>query len=299
MLFDGLGNLPTYDEPLDTDLLIRQSTIESMMLCPTKVGLSLHPDYDSTPSEAMFFGTVIHATIEWRLLNGPHLCLSSPAWVTEFIRGLATDDGFNLDDVATATQIKTMADQAIVAYQTWEQQWWAFKGPAMKPLAIEQRLIRPLGTLPNGRAVWVHGTPDVLHQPGMVDWKTAGRGWELGRATTRIQTPTYLWLGETIRGVREGIGEYIVYDRSRQEWSVHPVPVTEDTIQAALRTLWEYSRMIDAQVFPPTPNTPTGRPGRGWWCSVTYCNAWNLCPYKALVADDRNLVEVRISSWAA
>ena len=295
---NGLGILPSYSEPTDDDLLLRQSTIESMMLCPARVGYSTHPEHDHTPSEPMFYGTVVHAVIEDHITNGESLRLHSPDYVRELMEKIAVDDEFDIGATAPEHLLQSFAQEVVEAYQAWLSQWWAMKSNFFKPLAIEERLIRPLGTLPNGRAVWVHGTPDALLQSGMTDWKTAGRGWSPGKGEVRIQTPTYLWLGEDIRGVREGIGDYVVYDRSKKTWSSFIVPVFETQIDAALQTLWEYARQIDAQVFPPTPAAPAGRPGRGWWCQPKYCGAWDLCTYKGLVADDMNLTEVRISTWS-
>lgn len=297
-MFEGLEVIPDYDEPAESDLLIRQSTIESMMLCPAKVGYSFHEDYDHTPSEPMFFGTVMHAVLEEHVRDGGPLHLHQPDYVETIIEKEAIDDGFDLSEVTNPVYVAAMAAEAVHAYQAWLTQWWAKKEAFFEPLVIEERLVRPLGTLPNGRAVWVHGTPDIGQQSGMTDWKTAGRGWKPGKGEVRIQSPTYLWLMEDIRGVREGLADYVVYDRSKQRWSSHLVSVSDTQVDAALKTLWTYARAIDAQVFPPTPSAPAGRSGRGWWCSAKYCGAWDPCEFKGLIADDVDLLEIRTSNWS-
>lgn len=296
-MLEGLGKLPSYDEPADTDLLIRQSTIESMMLCPAKVGYTSHPDYDSTPSEAMVFGTVVHDLIEDHLRNDAPLYLNQPSHATEVFYKVAERDGFDLDEVATERTISESSVEAVLAYQEWVTQWWSVRKDFFSPLVLEERLVRPLGTLPNGRGVWVHGTPDVIEQSGLTDWKTAGRGWSPGKGETRIQSPTYLWLAEEIRYTLPGLADYVVYDRQKKRWSSHPYQISEANINAALNVLWEFSCMIDAQVFPPTPAAAAGRPGRGWWCTPKYCNAWDLCEFKALVADDLDVLQIRSKRW--
>ncbi len=296
-MFEGLGVLPDYDEPAESDLQLRQSTVESMMLCGWRQGYATEDWYDPTPSEAMFFGSVEHNHIEHHMLNGESLVLHDLSWTIDQIHLLAERDGFSLTDVTTPEGVKAMAREIIEAYRLWLVQWWAKQHTFLKPLAIEQRFLRPLGTLPNGRAVWVHGTPDVLIQSGMIDWKTAGRGWQPGKGEGRIQSPTYLWLAEEVRGVLEGLADYVVYNRQAQQWMTWTVPVGQPQIDAALHTLWQYAMAIDTGSYVPTPASPSGRPGRGWWCQPKFCGAWNGCKFKGLVADEIDLLQIRSKRW--
>lgn len=297
MNFDGLGVMPDRPEPMDDDLVIRQSTVESMMLCPAKVGYSTHPGFDPTPSEAMAFGSVLHAIIAEHILEGEKLYFHSADYARKVFYEIADRDGYDLDAVASDEILTKSSEEVVVAYQSWLVQWWERRADHFHPIAIEQEFIRPLGVLPNGRPVWVRGTPDVLEPAGMTDWKTAGRGWSPGKGEARIQSPTYLWLAEAERPHLEGVACYAVYNRQKEQWQEHLVPVTLAQIEAAKRTLWQYAKAIDADVFPPTPSAQSGSPGRGWWCSAGYCSAWDICEFKGLVSDGVDLSIRRSSTW--
>jgi hypothetical protein len=71
----------------------------------------------------------------------------------------------------------------------------------------------------------------------------------------------------------------------------------KEQIEANLANAWEYGKMIAAGAFPYTPgDAPYGKHKRGWWCSPTYCGAWNICPGKATIADGTDLTVQRTNS---
>ena len=301
------------DGPADDDIVVRQSTIGSMRLCPARVGLSGEPGFLDAPSQAMFQGTVVHALIEEYLSAvasdgdlgaGMPLRLSMVPNVVSLMAELAHADGFRLDDVASDAQIQKVAETAVAAAQSWHEQVWLGDGlDSMAILAIEAKMVRPLGTLPDGRVIWLQGTADIVHGGGIVDWKTSSRGWKVNRdglsqASFKVQAPLYLWLAEPILEKLASSATFYVYDVSKGQWTSHHTNWSEAQIMANLGNAWEAGKQIAAEAFPYTPaGSDYGKYGRGWWCSLKYCAAWNICPGKDSIADGVDTTARRDERW--
>lgn len=298
---DGFGVLPSWDSPRSKDIVIRQSTVESMSLCPARVGYSTHPEFDPTPSEPMVFGSLVHKMIELSILHPNTLQVETLAGIEGILAEVVADDGYDIYQLTNPDHIHHIVLQAREAFLAWRSDWWVPCGMHRTMMAVEPLRIRPLGMLTKSIAVWIQGSPDFVWTGGIDDWKTAGRGWDFGKAQARIQSEFYVWLEEDNFPELDERGvpfTYVVYDRSKQRWQPHEYTVTRESVDAALLTAWEWARQIRHQVFPPTPAAPAGRAGRGWWCSANYCSAWNICEYKHQV-QDKQLVQIRSSSWAA
>ena len=276
----GFLDKVTWDSPREGDLVARQSTYESMTLCPARVGYSTHPDFDGSPSEPMFFGTSVHSVIDIRINNPDSLIPYNAGLLKSIIEALAIADDY------TAPIGVRFIEEVMRAFSDWESFWWKPIGSKLQGVKTETMIVRPLGKLSKSKAVWVQGTPDCVHRDGIVDWKTAGQGWDDGKATVRIQAPTYVWLEQDRFEWHAKVPfDYLVWDRRRKHWDTHSVIVEPHHIDSALKTLWEVARTIDAGIFVPTPAAPSGKPGRGWWCSKKFCGAWNICEFKHIVAD--------------
>lgn len=258
------------------------------MLCPARVGYSTHEGFDFSPSPEMFFGTLIHAIIDLHVSgrNQDRLIVSTLSGVTNLLVDLAEKESITVpDDMASS-----LAEEALDAYRRWVADWWIPVGQELQIVSTEQIVYKQIGSDPE---IWLQGTPDLVHEGGLVDWKTAGRGWDEGKAATRIQAPLYAFLA----GFEETRVDFVVYNRSKGVWNVHQVVVDARQVNAALATAREYGRMIAANVYPPTPSAPTGKTGRGWWCSAKYCGAWNICEYKHLISDGQADALIRTPTW--
>ena len=166
-------------------------------------------------------------------------------------------------------------------------------------MLIEQRLEAPLGILPNGREVWLHGTGDLLYKDLAVgyDWKTSGRDWKEGRATYLGQPSSYQYLHWYNHDVWVDEWRYWIYDRGRGQWVLHTTRRDRQQVMSWLRHAFGIACAIDAGVVYYTPTQhPYGKSERGWWCSPKYCSAWDHCPGKYL-ADEFDEKQSAIINW--
>ena len=300
---EGFLETPPWTKPRKKDVIIRQSTIESMSLCPARVGYSVEDGFDPTPSEPMAFGSLVHQLIENTLVNGGRGLHANVPYIKDTLVDVLKSDGFDIHDLTNEHHIHNMALEARDALVAWEEQWWMPYGSKRTQIAVEVKIVKPLGMLTKNCAVWVQGTPDFVHAHGIDDWKTAGRGWNAGKGDARIQGELYTWLEfETFQDVLQRSDAvpftYVVYNRATRKWDPWVIEVTADSISSALFTAWEWAKQIRHKVFPPTPASAAGRPGRGWWCSAAYCSAWNICDFKHMIQDGK-LLDIRSSRWTA
>ncbi len=155
-------------------------------------------------------------------------------------------------------------------------------------IRVEEKMLAPLGVLPNGRAVWFYGTPDLVDigNAGIQDWKTTGRAWKESKALGLLAPQAYSWLVDTTHGVFIPDHFYWVWDRAKSEWTLHKTSRNQAHVDSYLRKAWAIAKSIDAQAFPFRPWSETfGNVTRGWWCSPKYCSAWDICEGKSLPDD--------------
>jgi hypothetical protein len=295
-------------------LILRQSTIGSMQLCPARVGLSVVDGFNSTPSEAMFFGSLVHNLIE-RFLGGyvaggvtpPStypLELLSRSVIGLAIADVCEKDGFDWEDVTRQEQREAIYEEARVATLAWFAQVWSAHLFQSDVLGVEQKLTAPLRDepLPSGRQALLQGTPDLWTGGTVIDWKTSGRAWvvhaDLTKGHFSPQAPIYFTLIERNGGPKIRRMTFYVYDRSSASWAEHETNWTDEQVEASLENAWQYAKQIDAGAFPYTPFESTfGKYKRGWHCSPKYCGAWDICPGKAMIADDTDLSVRTERSW--
>lgn len=292
----GFGLASKKPEPDADDLVVRHSTISSMDLCPLRVGLATMPGYDPIPSPQMVFGSGTHELVAYTVKTRRVFPLDelTTGRLTDLLYGLERQDGTDEPEIpphADAETVAAMADEMRIAYLSWVEQVW----PLIEDwrwAAVEERLLRCLGVMSDGRAVWLSGTPDAVSaEPRGFDWKTAGRGWKEGRVHAETQPTAYTWL------LNQGDLEwsYVVYDRSKQEWGWHDTRRTMVQAEAFARHAYVRGIQIGLGLYPATP-VAKALSRRGWWCSAKYCNAWNVCPAKD-IGDSVNVAEEREDDW--
>lgn len=296
------------------EVLIRQSTIESMQLCPAKVGYHSHPDYDPTPSQEMSFGSLVHELIAMHLSSDGCACdefipgelhdhakeIVLNADVLEVWRVVAERDGFDLHAMADDRSLETWSLEARDAYEAWvETVWPQIKGAhAREPLAVEEQWTAPIGFTKSGKRITLQGTGDLLMPGELHDWKTTGQSrLDEAKYISRPQGLLYAHLALVNRDVQVGQMVYWVWLRPKGEWLPVVQTITAEAVKASLDAAREWAEMIEHQVFPPTPCASTGKSGRAWYCSARYCNAWNLCSFKSMVPDGVDLTEKRKTTW--
>lgn len=146
--------------------------------------------------------------------------------------------------------------------------------------------------------MYLSGTPDHVRVGELDDWKTGKRHYDQGKADSRPQGIYYAWLAGIEYGHPITDMHYWSYNRNKGDWAVTTQQIDQDNIDAALGAAMEWAGMIESGYYPPTPSAPTGKNGRGWWCSAAYCNAWDVCTFKGIVADGVDLSERRSKGWA-
>lgn len=288
-MWEGLLDVEGLTEPEDGDLQLRNSTVGSWDLCPGRVGYSEAEGFEPTPSEAMSFGSMGHVAIEQDLESGDGFLWTAPALETLWAKSLADEASgpYDLYELATAERIQASVEEAVVMMAAWQQDVYPQLNLSDN-IKVEEKMTVPLGVLPNGRAVWFHGTPDLvdIDNAGIYDWKTSGRAWKETKALGLLAPQAYSWLVAETQGVFIPDHFYWVWNRAKQEWVLHKTSRSQEHVDSYLRKVWAIAKSIDAQAFPFRPWSETfGNVSRGWWCSPKYCSAWNICEGKSLPDD--------------
>lgn len=287
--------VPTINEQLEP-IELRPSLLESMSLCPARQSFKEHPDFDDSPSEAMSWGTLMHALVEPTLKGEGVKDYTTKDVLEIWIANAKEHDDFDIEGAADPLTLRTLAMEARDAYVEWSKTVWQILKP-YHIVAVEERLRSFVGVLRSGRAVYLSGTPDVVRVGELDDWKTSKRHWDQGKADSRAQGVYYAWLAGIRYEVPIDRMHYWSYNRTKGDWQVVTQEISQDNIDAALANAMEYAGMVEAGYYPATPSAPTGKNGRGWWCSAAYCEAWDVCHLKGIIADGVDLTEKRQKGW--
>ena len=290
------------DNPAADDIVISQSLIESLTLCPARVGQRDEDYYIEVPGKAATWGTAMHELAE-RRLNGEDdttLMLEDvirDAWERAVSHNRGKETGFSLYDLEDPYAITQQVEELRYAFTLWNKRY-EMEYSDLNIIGIESSKTRLLGVLPDGRGIWVNGTADVVTPHMILDWKTANRPWTSGKAEVRAQGPLYVWLHEEeLVGLPTEV-RYDIYDRKNGVWQEFSTEVTAGCIDAALRTAWQWGTQMAHNIYPYTPAGESyGKPQRAWYCSAKWCPAWSGCQGKALVQDSRDLSEPRVVTW--
>lgn len=282
--------MTTKPTPAEDAIFVRPSSHSTWMNCQLAVQHRDHPQYDNTSTQQASFGTCVHMLNE-RHIEG--LTLDGVDHVLEL--WLAEMDGRDEDirPLAPKTRLESLASEALMAHQLWVQNFWLPVGSQLEAVAVEQRMEMPLGSLPNGREVWLRGTADFVTPGKIWDWKTASVGWKPARMDEMTQHLFYAALVEYELDVRlPEEAAYVVYDRKDQSWawSEFTTAVTRKQVKRALHEIFKMAAVLDAEAAMASPakrGASWGQDGRGWWCSAKWCGAWDFCDGKFLLDDGK------------
>ena len=197
------------------------------------------------------------------------------------------------------------------AAQQWLTDFWKPEGQHLDVLEAELPLalkLQPndswdLGRLnndtPEGRSVWfVTGGIDLLTgtvvAPVMWDWKTAGRGWSGQQGTGNNQKEAYALLLEENGYEPPSEMNYVVYDRSKHAWRIHPAKITRQSIDAYVMRVEGW---VAYMLNPFHLCTPTDGKQRGWWAKPDYNDVWDSCPTCRYLGDQYDNQEKKVQSW--
>lgn len=287
-------------EPGDHDLVISPSSLNSWFLCNYRILYKDEDWFDNRSNEPPAWGTGMHRLIadHIRGVDPPKTAgVTMERWIDECLNHDIHPE--NIVDYADRAVLLRLAGEMLTGFELWVKDYWEPHGSRMETLILEERVTRPLGTLPNGRRVWVSGQADFVGKIGEgsalgVDWKTAGRGWKRGKAESNVQHTVYAWLAEKLIEERVVSSTYVVYNRQKSEWTWKDkiILLTPAMRDATLRSMWDMAVSIDAGTGVASPMTRGGfGDGRGWHCKPQYCGAWNGCEFKHMIDDDTAQLE--------
>lgn len=291
-----LGNVPA---DIDDAIIVRQSTVNSFQLCPARVGYEMAGLVESPVSDALVFGTLTHDLIEQHLVNGR--AKYGPANFDENAATILLEQyNWTIDEIPHWKQFRR---DIVEAYKLWIFQVYEHflrnEVRGKRKFYVEEDLYYRFGVGKySGKPIYGRGTPDLAIQPEMWDFKTTSNSyfWTQEKADTQFQPTYYLALHNANMDWQLQDFKFCVYDRKKHDWNVLSTSRTIEQQQAALRLAEAYGQQMDAEVFPATPFTESyGKPVQGWYCSTTYCGAWNVCEFKQLGSKDAT--EEAVIEW--
>jgi len=288
-----------YPEPdLNSDTVVRQSTINQITLCGYRKLLEGQEGYLDAVSEPMVFGSAAHYLIARHLELGdiPHDDIQNmDVWIEDM---LVTDYDWSLSQVpsprdffaeieASYAQWRMVVLPTLPPLITQEQEMWMYLGEGKNHKRLEKGSSR----------IYLKGTPDAVFEGVVVDWKTSGRAWKETKAHKALQADLYMALVKQNLDVSIRDWIFWVYNRRGRVWEAIPTKRRIKDIDSSLLRAYDYGLALEAGILPATPYTDTfGEMRRGWYCSPKFCGAWNICPAKFL-HDDVNESELAVRSW--
>ena len=280
-----------FEPDLESDTIVRQSTIGQLQLCGGRVGYQDQEGYLQAVSEALVFGQCAHYIINQDVETGEQqdsLLQSMGNWVEEL---LVDEYDWSLSQVPNVPEFFS---ELGTAYRLWRNT----VRPTLKGelLCAEEEMYMPLGEGKN-TDITLRGTADAVYNDTLVDWKTAGRGWKPVKASVSMQASLYMPLIKQNLGVSIRKFTFWVYNRRSGRWERHITQRSVNQIDAALVTAHQYGLQLEAEVYPCTPVPESSfNKKRGWYCSPKFCGAWNICEAK-FMQDDVNENVIAERTW--
>jgi hypothetical protein len=255
-----------------------------MMLCPARAQLKRLQDELTRPAEALVFGSLVHAMIEEKLLDSPvedrHGMLAR-IWEED-------TDGSDLGAFVILSRQDQLIAEAEEAFGQWLRQVLPFL-PSSEGL-VERRMCSQIGVHPvDNEAVTMCGTPDVVYPDEhlIVDWKTAGRGWDKQKMESQVQPLAYnVLVYDNVDSSQTYDFVYYVYNRQKGNWKKHDYGKPS---LVAIDAFVEQAFGMAVLLYSEPVYTPAGqgRTSRGWHCSPKYCDVWGDCTGRYLVKDGK------------
>lgn len=284
-----------YPTPPEGATIVRQSAINNMMLCPARQGYAQADGFVDAQSEPLVFGSTVHDIIA-DVLRGELsqlAALTSDTIINYANADLEAREAWSLVSLLTPPRLSDWVDEVRECLNLWFVQ----VQPELKDMrieSVEETFYMPLDIKSN---IWLQGTCDLMpfNADGErigIDWKTAGRGWKDDKAATIMQAPLYTALA--YERYMQFISEwyFCVYNRQKTQWDWIPRNVDAVQVAAALKTALEFGKMMQHNIYPATPYPSGGfTDRRGWYCSAKFCGAWQICEYKGMLGDDKDLNE--------
>ena len=258
---------------MDIDLEIHPSDVNAALLCELRLDEDLAED---EPNRDMMRGSIVHDMIECHLNEE-----EENPWT--FLEDRLLDEyGYaSIEDTEIPrSAFQLLIGEAAEAFGNWKIQVL----PIVEAGMVETEHSQFLGSRAYGEHMYIVtlvGTPDLVTDHRIWDWKTAGRMWEPLKVAAQMQPPLYshLVFGKPVPFT------FWIYDIGASEWHHLTVTPTQSQIDEAVETAIRLAIKREFGLLTATPGVPGFGRTRGWWCSPKYCRNWNKCTARHMTND--------------
>jgi hypothetical protein len=248
----------------DGKVYIHQSWLKEYLMCPEKARRSMSEP--TVPSDAMILGTAFHTGAEIRM----HGADRDTAWDAA---------AQHLDELLT--EPVTMDETPVGLFTLLSNLLWLFEDQTFpryegRAEIIEQKHEMQIGEA-NGLDVYLRGTPDLVTDTQIVDWKTAGRKytpWEYQRWD--VQSATYTWLMSDLLGREINNFTFAVHPKVKTNPHTKEVQFL-DVYRGRQHWDWLRDMVLDIVNRYGGDESPWPVNDQGWWCSEKRCTFWSDC----------------------
>jgi len=252
----------------DGRIVLRQSWLGTLSMCPEMARQDMLGISESTESTSTMIGTAVHHAIEQCLME--QMQTGDPLSRKETVDAAMS---YWEDNHHIIARWNRTADDAVETIPANVKAWWDQVRPEIQPLAVEHRFELPL-VVDHKPEIWLQGTIDCIQEfpRPVVDWKNPARRprdeWEKKRWS--VQAAAYTWAVATEYGLNEALPFQFVY---LVKGEVHTTEVRFGPAEWA--SLVALARSAGALINADLPVWPLNM--AGWHCSPKWCGAWKTC----------------------
>ena len=254
-------------------VLVRQSWLKDMLLCPDRSRFSVTQPGFRTTNDSAAIGTAVHSGIEAVLSNH---CSPTDAYVLSLARFSELEaEGIkhtNVDPESWHRHVVGLTNA------------WVKDVYPLVPLggSCEKKFEVSTGQFVNGYELWFEGTMDYLHESGIWDWKTAARKYSLlEKQSQDIQSSIYSYAGHEL-GVTT---EKTVFNFGVMIRVNNPYGQIVSVSRSKAHSDFVIKQAMSAVAYGFAMTNGTGIPTDERWlindqhylCSERWCPWWSLC----------------------
>jgi len=257
-------------EKPDDRIVLRQSWLGQLAMCPERARQDMLGISESTESSNTAIGTAVHYGIEQCLLE---VMTTGDPMTMEETQELAMGEW--LRKQPEIVRWNHSGDEATKIILANAEAWWNEVRPTVRPTAVEHSFELPL-VVDHNPQIWLKGTIDCVQEfpAPIIDWKNPGRkpsdDWEKKRWSVQAAAYTWAVATETEMGLTQPIDFEFVY---LVKGKVYRTLVEAGPAEwASLVALARSAGTLIAADLPVWPLTMTG-----WHCAPKWCGAWATC----------------------
>jgi len=271
-------------QPPADRIVLRQSWLNEMGMCPERARQSMLGISQDTQSTSTMLGTAVHYGIEQ--------CLTEVMETGDPLTREQTVDvalGYWHDHRSEIVRWNHKEAEPPKIIEANAAVWWDEVRPVVRPTAVEWTFELPL-VVDHKPEIWLKGTVDCVQefpQP-IIDWKNPGRkpsnDWEKKRWSVQAAAYTWAVATQSDNGLTEPLGFQFVH---LVKGKVHTTLV--DSGPAEWASLVALARSAGTLIAADLPVWPLRM--EGWHCSPKWCGAWGSCRGRFAGPDPWNQLE--------